>query len=309
MEQEQDNSVPEKDRKLFLGGLNFSSTEDDIKSTFERFGTIVDCVIIRTNNKDSYNDEPQRSRGFGFVTFSNVDEVQKVLDEHATNEITMNGRTVDIKRAKSREETDASGPAPIKRIFIGGIGDLKEEDFKDYFSKFGEVKDVMIPKQPDDDTKSRGFVFVEFTDADVVKSLVETKNHTIGGQDLEVKKATQKSSRGGRQGGGGGYGNRFGGGGGGGYRGPYGGRSDGGYGGRRGGYGNSGRDYYNDGYSNGSYNGNSGGYGNDYGNQSSGYGPMRGGDRMYGGGGSYGGSYGGGGYNRSGGGYSGGRRY
>lgn len=95
--------MPEKDRKLFLGGLNFSSTEDDIKSTFERFGTIVDCVIIRTNNKDSYNDEPQRSRGFGFVTFSNVDEVQKVLTEHATNEITMNGRTVDIKRAKSRE--------------------------------------------------------------------------------------------------------------------------------------------------------------------------------------------------------------
>lgn len=58
------------------------------------------------------------------------------------------------------------------KIYIYGIGSLREEDLKEYFSQHGEVKNVIIPKQSADRNKIRGFAFVEFTDYDIVDTLV-----------------------------------------------------------------------------------------------------------------------------------------
>lgn len=341
MEQSQENLESERLRKLFLGGLSFSTTEDDIRKTFQDYGTIVDCVVIR--GQPSQRGEQGPSRGFGFVTFAKSTEVDDVLEARKNTKIKMNGREIDIKRAMSREDTakDPQVNVQTKKIFIGGIGNLKSDHLKDYFSQYGEVEQVIIPTQTGDSSRIRGFAFVAFTNFDIVDKLVAIKNHTINGMDLEVKKATPPTKRGeqegggrgdrggdfrgGNRGGGGGYGNfdRFEGGGRMG-RGGYEGGGGGGYDGYRpsydDGYGRGGpysRDfgpgggsgYRDDGFG-GGYNS---GFQDDYGNQGSNFGPMRGGGRNYGGGGGggggpYGGSYGsgGGGYSRSGG---GGRRF
>ena len=49
---------PEYLRKLFLGRLNHSTTEDTLRSYFEQFGEILDCVVMR-------NPTSKMSRGFG----------------------------------------------------------------------------------------------------------------------------------------------------------------------------------------------------------------------------------------------------
>ncbi|KAJ8036657.1 Heterogeneous nuclear ribonucleoproteins A1-like [Holothuria leucospilota] len=281
----------ERLRKLFLGGLSFSTTEDDIRKTFQDYGTIVDCVVIR--GQPSQRGEQGPSRGFGFVTFAKSTEVDDVLEARQNTKIKMNGREIDIKRAMSREDTakDPQVNVQTKKIFIGGIGNLKSDHLKDYFSQYGEVEQVIIPTQTGDSSRIRGFAFVAFTNFDIVDKLVAIKNHTINGMDLEVKKATPPTKRGEQEGGDFRGGNRGGGGG-------YGSGGGGGYDGYR--------PSYDDGYGRG-------GFQDDYGNQGSNFGPMRGGGRNYGGGGGggggpYGGSYGsgGGGYSRSGG---GGRRF
>ncbi len=37
----------EQTRKLFLGGLNYTSTEDSLTSYFSQWGTLVDCIVMR----------------------------------------------------------------------------------------------------------------------------------------------------------------------------------------------------------------------------------------------------------------------
>ncbi|XP_071825462.1 heterogeneous nuclear ribonucleoprotein A/B-like isoform X5 [Apostichopus japonicus] len=306
----EENTAPEKDRKLFLGGLTVEATEDDIENTFSTFGTIVDKVII---TKDW-----GASRGFGFVTFATAEQANAVLQ---AGEINMLGRVVDVKKALPREDE-----APVKKLYVGKIGGLSKDQLHEYFSQFGSVEEVIMPMSAEDETQNRGFVFVLFEDASITSKILENQDHNVYGTDVEVKKATQKPRRGGfggpggREGRGGGGGFRSfgsyggGGGGGGGYR------NGGGYGGDRKGGRSGGQGYGNDSYG-GGYN--SGGYNDDYGNQGSSFGPMRGGRSSYGGsggGGSSGpyggeeGSYGsggggGGGFGRSGGRGGGNRRY
>uniref|UniRef100_A0A672KCD8 RRM domain-containing protein n=1 Tax=Sinocyclocheilus grahami TaxID=75366 RepID=A0A672KCD8_SINGR len=59
---------PEQLRKLFIGGLSFETTDESLRAHFEQWGTLTDCVVMRDPNT-------KRSRGFGFVTYSSVNEV------------------------------------------------------------------------------------------------------------------------------------------------------------------------------------------------------------------------------------------
>lgn len=59
----QDNeSEPEQFRKLFIGGLDYKTTEESLKGHFEQWGEVVDCVVMR-------DPSTKKSRGFGFITF------------------------------------------------------------------------------------------------------------------------------------------------------------------------------------------------------------------------------------------------
>ena len=74
--------------KLFVGGLNYATTEENFKSYFEKFGLLTDFVII----KDALT---KKSRGFGFVTFSSLIEVDKVMKSRPHF---IEGRKLDLKR-------------------------------------------------------------------------------------------------------------------------------------------------------------------------------------------------------------------
>ncbi|XP_028815967.1 heterogeneous nuclear ribonucleoprotein A0-like [Denticeps clupeoides] len=294
--------------KLFVGGLNVQTTDAGLRQHFEQYGTITDCVVVQ-------NQTLQRSRCFGFVTYSTAEEADAAM---AARPHVVDGNNVDLKRAVARE--DAGRPealAKVKKIFVGGLkDDIEDEHLKEYFSQYGliEKAEVITDK---DTGKKRGFGFVYFEDNDSADKVVVLKFHTINGHKVEVKKALTKvemqaaTRRGGGRGRGGrgmgrpqnGYG-----GGRGGYYGGYG--DDGGYGG---GYGNGGgyggQGGYDAGYGGGYGDQMGGGYGNgyngfgeDYGQEPSGYGAMKGGSYAgrspapYARGGGGGGGYGRGGY-------------
>ncbi|XP_045082015.1 heterogeneous nuclear ribonucleoprotein A0-like [Coregonus clupeaformis] len=251
--------------KLFIGGLNVHTTDDGLRKHFEQYGQLTDCVVVQ-------NQQLQRSRCFGFVTYATADEAEAAMSArpHA-----LDGNNVELKRAVARE--DAGKPealAKVKKIFIGGLKeDIEDEHLNDYFSQFGTIEKAEVIS--DNQTgKKRGFGFVYFEDYDSADKAVVLKFHNINGHKVEVKKALTKQemqaagTRGGR---GGRFQNGYGGGRGGGYGGGYGG-SDGGYGvGYSGGYGGSYGDQM------GGYGGNAySDFGGGYSEQSSSYGPMKG---------------------------------
>ncbi|CAA6671665.1 unnamed protein product [Spirodela intermedia] len=285
-EMKQSVSGTSSEGKIFVGGLAWETTEDTFSKHFRNYGEITDSVIMKEKGTG-------RPRGFGFITFADPSVVEKVLeDDHV-----IDGRTVEVKRTVPRESMQTRGGSKTKKIFVGGLPtSLTEEEFKDYFSSYGAVVEhqIMLDHKTG---RSRGFGFITFESEDSVDEVMsQGKMHSLGGKQVEIKKAEpKKGGEDGRGGYGPGGGSAYGGGyGGGGYG--YGGghRSGGGggYGGRIsapvGGYGRGYGGGYGGGYEFGM------GYGGGYG------GPMYG-ATGYGGGYGYGGSYGGGG-----GGYGGG---
>uniref|UniRef100_A0A8C0XPD4 Heterogeneous nuclear ribonucleoprotein A3 n=1 Tax=Castor canadensis TaxID=51338 RepID=A0A8C0XPD4_CASCN len=285
-EEGHDPKEPEQLRKLFIGGLSFETTDDSLREHFEKWGTLTDCVVMR-------DPQTKRSRGFGFVTYSCVEEVDAAMCARPHK---VDGRVVEPKRAVSREDSVKPGAhLTVKKIFVGGIKeDTEEYNLRDYFEKYGKIETIEVMEDRQSG-KKRGFAFVTFDDHDTVDKIVVQKYHTINGHNCEVKKALSKQemqSAGSQRGRGGGSGNfmgrggNFGGGGGFGRGGNFGGR---------GGY-----DGYNEGGNFGGGNYGGGGNYNDFGNysgqQQSNYGPMKGGS--FGGrssGSPYGGGYGSGG--------------
>ena len=47
----------EQFRKLFIGGLSYETTEESLKGHFEKWGEIVDCVVMRDPNTKRYTSE------------------------------------------------------------------------------------------------------------------------------------------------------------------------------------------------------------------------------------------------------------
>uniref|UniRef100_A0A452E7V2 RRM domain-containing protein n=1 Tax=Capra hircus TaxID=9925 RepID=A0A452E7V2_CAPHI len=206
-------------RKLFIGGLSFETTDNN-------------CVVMT-------DPQTKRSRGFGFVTYSCVEELDAAMCARPHK---VDGRVVEPKRAVSREDSVKPGAhLTVKKIFVGSIKeDTEEYNLRDYFEKY-----VMGDRQS---RRKRGFAFVTFDDHDTVDITVVQKYHTMNGHNCEVKKMQSAGSQRGHGGGSGnlmGRGGNFGGGGGNfGHGGSFGGRSSGspsgggyGSGGGSGGYG------------------------------------------------------------------------
>ncbi|XP_015214508.1 heterogeneous nuclear ribonucleoprotein A3 isoform X3 [Lepisosteus oculatus] len=247
----------------------------------------------------------KRSRGFGFVTYSCVQEVDAAMSARPHK---VDGRVVEPKRAVSREDSSKPGAhLTVKKIFVGGIKeDTEEYHLREYFEKYGKIESIEVMEERQTG-KKRGFCFVTFDDHDTVDKIVAQKYHTINSHNCEVRKALSKqemqAAANQRSRGGGGSGNFMGRGGnfGGGNFGR-GGNFSGGYGGGRGGYGGDGGGYNGFGGDGGNYGGGPGygggrgGYGGGgpgYGNQGGGFG----GYDNYNDGGNFGGNFGGGGGN------------
>lgn len=166
--------------KLFIGGLNVQTSESGLRGHFEAFGTLTDCVVV-------VNPQTKRSRCFGFVTYSNVEEADAAM---AASPHAVDGNTVELKRAVSREDSARPGAhAKVKKLFVGGLkGDVAEGDLIEHFSQFGAVEkaEIIADKQSG---KKRGFGFVYFQSHDAADKAAVVKFHPIQGHRVEVKKA------------------------------------------------------------------------------------------------------------------------
>lgn len=124
-----------------------------------------------------------------------------------------------------------------KKLYVGNLNyKVTNNDLEEMFAEFGEVRSAQVI-QDRSTGSSKGFGFVEMTDANAANEAIKNLNEKVmDGRPLvvnEAKPREERSGGGGYGGGGGGGGGGYGGGGGRSGGGGYGGGGGGGYGGRR----------------------------------------------------------------------------
>jgi RNA recognition motif-containing protein len=81
--------------KLYIGGIPYRSTEDELRAAFEEAGTVTSVSIISDRMTG-------RSRGFGFVEMGSEAEAQAAIDRWDGKEL--GGRTLSVSFARPQGE-------------------------------------------------------------------------------------------------------------------------------------------------------------------------------------------------------------
>ncbi len=79
--------------KLFVGGLPFAITDEQLEQRFAEFGEVLSAKVITDR-------ETGRSRGFGFVEFSSEDEAKAAIKGLDNQDF--DGRTIHVSEAQEK---------------------------------------------------------------------------------------------------------------------------------------------------------------------------------------------------------------
>jgi cold-inducible RNA-binding protein len=80
--------------KLFVGSLSWDTKDDGLRAAFEKFGTITEAKVIS-------DQATGRSRGFGFVTFTDDASAEKA--KAALDGTMLDGRAIKVDYPRERE--------------------------------------------------------------------------------------------------------------------------------------------------------------------------------------------------------------
>ncbi|GJQ08300.1 hypothetical protein GpartN1_g91.t1 [Galdieria partita] len=104
------NETTKNTKKLFVGGISPTCSNEEFLVYFENFGTVQDAHIM-------YDHQTGKSRGFGFITFCSVEAVDKVFQ---TPRHIIKGKVVEVKIAEPKHQS-ADG-RKVKERDLGSTG-------------------------------------------------------------------------------------------------------------------------------------------------------------------------------------------
>eukprot|EP00074_Homo_sapiens_P091204 XP_016867879.1 RNA-binding protein 28 isoform X3 [Homo sapiens] len=178
---------------LFVGRLPPSARSEQLEELFSQVGPVKQCFVVTEKGSKA-------CRGFGYVTFSMLEDVQRALKEITTFEgckinVTVAKKKLRNKTKEKGKNENSECPKKEPKAKKAKVADKKarliirnlsfkcsEDDLKTVFAQFGAVLEVNIPRKPDG--KMRGFGFVQF------KNLLEAGKALKGMNMKEIKGRT-----------------------------------------------------------------------------------------------------------------------
>ncbi|XP_055743102.1 probable RNA-binding protein 19 [Salvelinus fontinalis] len=165
-EEEEEEEEEALGSTLFIKNLNFTTTEETLRETFSKCGTLKTCTISKKKDKTGQ----LLSMGYGFVTYRTQKAAEKAIrqlqhcsvDDHQL-ELKVSERATKsavVSRKKQAERKQTSSKILVRNVpFQATVGEIRE-----LFCTFGELKTVRLPKKASGTGTGahRGFGFVDF---------------------------------------------------------------------------------------------------------------------------------------------------
>lgn len=188
-------------RQLFVRSLAKEVTTESLTDFFSDSYPIKNALVVL--DKDT-----KQSKGYGFVTFADVEDAQRALDE--LNGASLQGKKIRLESAESRHREDGAEskgqrlkaereaakkenqtPKLIVRNLPWSI--KKPEDLEKHFRSFGKTHFVNLPKKPNGEL--RGFAFVAMRGKkNAERALAELNGRDIDGRPIAVDWAVDKEA-------------------------------------------------------------------------------------------------------------------
>lgn len=99
-------------KRLYVGNLPYTATNDELRVFFEAKGKVVDAKVLMDR-------ETGRSRGFGFVEMSTVEEAEAAL---SLDKQMLGGRDLNVREANERTPKSGGGGGGYRGGGGGGGG-------------------------------------------------------------------------------------------------------------------------------------------------------------------------------------------
>ncbi|CAL4914620.1 unnamed protein product [Urochloa decumbens] len=178
------------DLRIFVGNLPFSVDSAQLAGLFEQAGSVEMVEVI-------YDKLTGRSRGFGFVTMSSVEEVEAAVEQF--NGYVLDGRSLKVNSgpAPPRDQSSPRGPrGEANRVYVGNLSwGVDNSALANLFNEQGEVLEARIIYDRESG-RSRGFGFVTYGSSEEVENAISNLDGAdLDGRQIRVTVAESKPPR------------------------------------------------------------------------------------------------------------------
>ncbi|KAH7646317.1 rna-binding protein 15b-like protein [Dermatophagoides farinae] len=158
---------PEEDdkstRTLFVGNLEVTITEPDLRRIFERYGVVEDVDVKRP--------PPGQGNAYAFIKFLNLDMAHRAKVE-------MSGQYI----GKFQCKIGYGKATPTTRIWIGGLGPwITFGQLDKEFDRFGVIRKI-------DYVKGENYAYIQFDTIDAAQAACAAmRGYPLGGPDKRLR--------------------------------------------------------------------------------------------------------------------------
>ncbi|CDW54937.1 polyadenylate binding protein 1 [Trichuris trichiura] len=186
-------------KNVYVKNFEEELTEEKLKELFSKFGTIESCIVMK--------DEHGKSRGFGFISFTDYDAAERAVQEMNDYQLE-SGKKLYVGRAQKKAERQAE----LKRryelmkmerqqqyagvnLYVKNLDDnIDDEKLRKAFSEFGTITSAKV--MTDENGRNKGFGFVCFsTPEEATRAVSEKNSRMLGSKPLYVALAQRKEDR------------------------------------------------------------------------------------------------------------------
>jgi len=178
------------DLRIFVGNLPFGVDSAQLAGLFEQAGSVEMVEVI-------YDKLTGRSRGFGFVTMSSVQEVEAAVEQF--NGYVLDGRSLRVNSgpAPPRELSSPRGPrGEANRVYVGNLSwGVDNSALANLFNEQGEVLEARVIYDRESG-RSRGFGFVTYGSSEEVENAISNLDGAeLDGRRIRVTVAESRPPR------------------------------------------------------------------------------------------------------------------
>lgn len=163
-------------RKIFIHGLGWDATSEQVLSIFKPYGDIEECRVVT-------DKVTGRAKGYGFVLFKTRRGAQKALKERQKK---IGSRMVSCQLASAGPVQESTG----RKIFVANVGpQVNPDTLRSLFAKFGEIEEGPLGCDPMTG-KFKGFAIFVYKTAEGCKKALEEPLKVFEGCQLQCRRAT-----------------------------------------------------------------------------------------------------------------------